>query len=145
MGELAREFGLTPATVSGAVGALERKGLVQRGGDLDDGRAVALHLTPRGRELAGELGAWDRPLRERLRGFSREEKEGALWLLLRLIGALQEEGVITVSGMCVSCRYFLPYAHPGAERPHHCALLKAPLAAGELRLDCPDHEPAAVG
>ncbi|ABG05053.1 transcriptional regulator, MarR family [Rubrobacter xylanophilus DSM 9941] len=145
MGELAREFGVAPATVSGAVAALERKGLVRRRSSPGDGRAVALALTPRGGALARELAAWDLPLRRRLAELPSGQKEGALWLLLRLIDGLQEEGAITVSGMCVSCRYFRPHAHPGAARPHHCALLDAPLGVGELRLDCPDHEPAAAG
>jgi hypothetical protein len=46
--------------------------------------------------------------------------------------------------MCVTCRFFRPDAHPSSPRPHHCALVNAPMSNGELRVDCAEHEPQAA-
>lgn len=138
--QLAREFGLTQATVSDAVDSLEAKGLIGRERWPEDGRVVTLRLTPEGELLAMELSTWADPIKEHLRGSSPEESEVVLRFLMRLIGSLQRSGVITVARMCVTCRFFQPDAHPGAEAPHQCGLLKVPLAASDLRIDCPEHE-----
>jgi hypothetical protein len=47
-----------------------------------------------------------------------------------------------MSQMCVTCRFFRPYAHPGAAAPHHCALVDAPFGDAQIRLDCPEHQAA---
>ncbi|MCL6437367.1 MAG: MarR family winged helix-turn-helix transcriptional regulator [Rubrobacteraceae bacterium] len=139
VGELAREFGLTPATASGAVDALQRKGLLVREEWPEDRRYVTLRLTGAGRSIAGELSGWSGAVREPLGELGGEEKEVLLGALLRLVASLQREGLVRVR-MCLSCRFFRPDVHPGRERPHHCALLDAPLAVRELRVDCPEHE-----
>jgi IS1 family transposase len=65
-------------------------------------------------------------------------------LLLELIAGLQRHGAISVARMCVTCRFFRRDAHPNPARPHHCALVDAPLSSGELRVDCAEHEPRAA-
>ncbi len=137
---LAREFGLTQATVSDAVGSLEEKGFIGRERWPEDGRVVTLRLTPEGELLATELSGWADPIREHLRYSSPEESEVVMRFLMRLIGSLQRSGVITVARMCVTCRFFQPDAHPGATSRHHCGLLDVPLAGSDLRIDCPEHE-----
>ncbi len=139
--QLAREFGLTQATVSDAVDSLEAKGLIGRERWPEDGRVVTLRLTPEGELLAMELAAWADPVREHLRGTSSEESEVVMRFLMRLIGALQRDGIIAVSRMCVTCRFFRRDAHPGAASRHHCGLLDLPLAGSDLRIDCPEYEP----
>src|SRR5260370_20115768 len=52
LGEIARETALTAATTSDAVSTLESKGLVEKRRALDDGRALAVRLTARGRTAA---------------------------------------------------------------------------------------------
>jgi len=143
VGRLAEEFGLTRATVSDAVGSLEEKGLIQRDPWPEDRRVVTLHLTPAGEKLAAELSTWDNIVKEHLTASSPEEKEVVMRFLMRLIASLQEAGAITVARMCVTCRFFRWDAHPGSDSPHHCALLDAPLAGSDLRVDCPEHELAA--
>ena len=139
--QLAREFGLTQATVSDAVDSLEAKGLIGREPWPEDRRVVTLRLTPEGELLATELSAWADPLREHLRESSPEESEVVMRYLMRLIGSLQRSGVITVARMCVTCRFFQRDAHPGAASRHHCGLLDVPLAGSDLRIDCPEYEP----
>ena len=143
VGRLAEEFDLTRATVSEAVGSLEGKGLIQRDPWPEDRRVVTLRLTPAGEKLAAELSTWANIVKEHLTASSSEEKEVVMRFLIRLIASLQKAGVITVARMCVTCRFFRRDAHPGSDSPHHCALLDAPLAGSDLRVDCPEHELAA--
>ena len=139
--QLAREFGLTQATVSDAVDSLEAKGFIGREPWPADRRVVTLRLTPEGELLAAELSTWADPIREHLRNSSPGESEVVMRFLMELIGSLQRSGVITVARMCVTCRFFQPDIHPDADSPHHCGLLDVPLAGSDLRIDCPDHEP----
>lgn len=55
------------------------------------------------------------------------------------ISDLQQEGRIPVTHMCLSCRFFEGYRHPGTAAPHHCWFVDAPFGYRELRLHCPDH------
>jgi DNA-binding MarR family transcriptional regulator len=58
LGEIARETALTAATTSDAVSTLETKGLVEKRRALDDGRALAVRLTARGRTAAKRAAQW---------------------------------------------------------------------------------------
>jgi DNA-binding MarR family transcriptional regulator len=140
---LAREFDLTRATVSDAVGSLEKKGLISREPWPADKRVTTLRLTSTGEHTARELAAWANVIEEHLKAYSPEEKEAVMRFLMGLIGSLQKSGLITVARMCVTCRFFRPDAHPGESSPHHCALLDVPLSGSDLRADCPEHELAA--
>lgn len=141
IGVLAAELDVTHPTVSDAVAVLRRKGLVDRDGE---GRRAALSLSPRGRGLADELADWDRRTRASLADAPDADRQATLRLLLDLIADLQRSGAIAVARMCVTCRFFRRDAHPGEAGPHHCALVDAPLAAADLRVDCAEHEPAAA-
>jgi DNA-binding MarR family transcriptional regulator len=141
--QIAREFDLTQATVSDAVGSLEAKGFVRRELWPEDKRVMTLRLTPEGKELGIELSTWANTVKEHLASSLPEEKEAVMRFLMRLIGSLQSSGVITVARMCVTCRFFRRDAHPGDDSPHHCGLLDVPLAGSDLRIDCPEHEPIA--
>jgi DNA-binding MarR family transcriptional regulator len=138
--QLAREFGLTQATVSAAVDSLEAKGLVGREHCPEDKRVMTLRLTRMGEDLATELSAWASPVTERLDRSSPGEKEVVMRFLMELIGSLQRDGIIAVSRMCVTCRFFLRDVRSDSGSPHHCGLLDVPLAGSDLRLDCPEHE-----
>ncbi len=141
---LAREFGLTQATVSDAVASLETKGLLRREQWPDDRRVITLRLTHDGEELATALSDWADPVREHLKRFSSGEREAVLRFLMELAGSLQRSGLITVARMCVTCRFFRRDVRPGQTSPHHCGLLDVPLGGSNLRVDCPEHE-AVVG
>jgi DNA-binding MarR family transcriptional regulator len=143
VGQLAKEFDLTRATVSDAVGSLEKKGLVERSPWPGDGRVATLRLSPAGEEAARGLATWANAVEGSLSASSPEEKEVVMRFLMGLIASLQRSGVVTVARMCVSCRFFRPNAHPNEGSPHHCALLDLPLARSDLRVDCPEHERAA--
>jgi DNA-binding MarR family transcriptional regulator len=133
VGMLAAELDVSHPTVSDAVGALRRKGLVTSEGS-------ALMLTASGRATARELAAWDQQTRRALAPLPATHKQLTFRLLLEVIAALQRSGVITVARMCVTCRHFRPGQHARSARPHHCALLDIALSDGDLRVDCPEHE-----
>jgi DNA-binding MarR family transcriptional regulator len=144
VGAIAATLDVRQPTVSDAVAALERKRLVERRPDPADARAATLRLTPHGRDVAARLDAWDERARGAVRRLPEQDKERSLGLLLDLIGALQRTGVVGVARTCPTCRFFRSEVRPGGSPAHHCALLDVPLGAGDLRLDCPEHEPAAA-
>lgn len=138
IGVLADQLDVTHPTVSDAVSALVRKGLVERE---TDSRRSPLVPTARGWSVAGELAGWQDRTRRQLAGLPESDKETTLDTLLALIAGLQQEGAITVARMCTTCRFFERDRH--GDGAHHCALLDMPLANQELRVDCPEFEPAA--
>lgn len=141
IGVLAAQLDVTHPTVSDAVAVLRRKGLVDRDAV---SRRAALSLSARGRALADDLTDWDQRTRDQFADVPAADKQATLQLLLDLIAGLQRSGAITVARMCVTCRFFRRDAHPEAAQPHHCALVDVPLGAGDLRVDCAEHEPNAA-
>jgi len=61
-------------------------------------------------------------------------------VLDRILG-MQRAGQIPVTKMCITCRFFEPYAHAGDDLPHHCHLVGAPFGPRQLRLRCPEQQP----
>ncbi|MDT8340944.1 MAG: MarR family winged helix-turn-helix transcriptional regulator [Longimicrobiales bacterium] len=139
---IARQLGVNAPTASDSVSALEAKGLVVKGADPKDGRALAVRPTPEGRVLARELSEWPDVLLEAVALLDGEESAVLMRTLLTVIRGLQERGRIAPARMCVTCRYFRPHAHTDPAAPHHCALVDAPFGDRSLRVDCVDHDPA---
>jgi DNA-binding MarR family transcriptional regulator len=142
LGVLAGQLGVTTATTSDSVAALERKGLVAKLPVTGDGRAVLVRLTPAGVREAAAAAAWPDFLLEAVDELSDAEQAAFLRGLVTMIRTLQTRGRIPVARMCVSCVFFRPYRHDHPATPHHCTFVDAPFGDGELRLDCPDHAPA---
>lgn len=142
LSDIADDLALTPATVSDAVAALDRKGLLHKSRAEDDARAVSLSLTAEGRRAARAATVWPDFLADAVESLTPDEQAALLRSLVKLIRTLQHKGQIPVQRMCVTCRHFRPHAHPGSERPHHCTFVDAPFGDRSLRLDCPDHDPA---
>ncbi len=140
VGALAGEFDVKAPTVSDAVAALRRKGLVASESVEGDRRAQQLALTEPGRRLADELAAWADTVLAQLAGVGDADKAAALALLLDVVGGLRRAGVLTVARTCTTCRFFGRDAHAGSAHPHHCRLLDTAMAAAELRVDCVEHE-----
>lgn len=140
VGHLAREFGVSAATVSDAVRVLEAKELVTRVPRAGDRRSNVLGLTQRGTAVADELSCWADAIYEQLDRLPPEAQERAWAFVEQLIEGLRAAGVITVARTCRSCRYFVRDAQVGALPAHHCRLLGIALSEADLRLDCPEHE-----
>lgn len=128
------------ATASEAVSSLERKGLLRKTADPDDGRALLLRPTARGRRLARRWPASFEPVVE---GLSTDEQETLLRLVMKMVRSLQQRGRIAPQRSCMSCRFFRENRSPGSAEPHFCAFVGAPMADRHLRIDCAEHESAA--
>jgi len=87
MAELADYLGLEKSTLSGLVDRAERRGLLARGKNAEDGRAIDVFMTPAGLELAGRVHAEVEralaPVTARLRA---HEKRALTELLERMLG-----------------------------------------------------------
>lgn len=142
---IAMELALTKPTVSDSISTLVRKGLVEKVRSASDGRAVELRLTLRGGQLAEGTSVWPDFLRSAALELSEEERAVFLRALVKMVRALQGQGHIPVTRMCVNCRFFGPFAHADGGRPHHCGFLDAPIGDSLLQVDCGDFVPAADG
>lgn len=143
LGELAEELGVTAATASDSVSALAAKGLVVKERSAQDKRSLAIRLTAGGAREAKRCAEWPDALLTVVAALDAGEQAVLLRALTKMIRELQEHGRIPVARMCATCRFFRPYAHPGHERPHHCAFVDAAFGERELRLECADHESAS--
>ena len=138
---LAAELGVTAATASDSVGALERKGLVEKKRAAGDARALAVRPSAAGRRLAHKLAQWPDFLLAAIDELDAGEREVFQRALVKMIRSFQTQGWIPVARMCVGCRFFRPYAHANSSAPHHCAFVNAPFGDAELRIDCADQQP----
>ena len=144
LGQLAIQLGVTSATTSDSVTALERKQLVQRSPSPDDARAIQIDLTAAGSLEATAISEWPDAMLHVVDDLDDDEQALLLGLLVKMIRALQERRAIPAARMCATCQYFDPYAHAGSDKPHHCRFVDAPFADNDLRLDCVDHETAST-
>ena len=138
---LARELGVTPATASDSVGALESKGLIQKRRSEVDGRALALMLTTEGQSSVTALAALPDPLLNAFDALTPDEQEIFYRSAMKMIHGLQETGALPASRMCVRCQHFEPFRATADDgHPHYCHLAGSPMADRHLRLECPEHE-----
>lgn len=139
---VARQLSVSVASASDSVAALVAKGLVRKARALDDGRAFDLHLSEAGRQVAQRIAGATGFADEAVAGLPPQVQEQLLGGLLQLIGQLQKTERFPELRACLSCSHFQANRHPGADAPHHCGLVDAPLPVAMLRIDCPDHQPA---
>ncbi len=137
---LAAELDLTVATVSDTLTTLERKGLVERAADPEDGRGVRITLTLHGEDIARSADAWQSRAQDLLARVSESDKLRALDFLVGVLGELHSEGLVAVAPrICPTCRY-----HREPDEVEHddgrCVLLDLDLGPGDVRVDCPEHE-----
>jgi DNA-binding MarR family transcriptional regulator len=90
MGEIAAALRVDPSATTRAVPPLEQMGFVERTRDPDDGRAVLVRITDKGRERQERarqhgLELWGEALQE----FTDEELEEFAALMLRLAGSFE--------------------------------------------------------
>jgi DNA-binding MarR family transcriptional regulator len=137
--ELSQRLGVTLPTISESVRALVDKALVTRAPDPRHPRASVLTPTKRGAGVGERARSWPEFLAGAVADLSPDEQRVFFGGVVKMVRALQDQGLVPLSGMCVTCTHFRPHVRKGAS-PHHCALVDAPLAGDELRLDCPDHD-----
>ncbi|MGV9558761.1 MarR family winged helix-turn-helix transcriptional regulator [Streptomyces sp. NPDC003401] len=139
IGDLAASLASTPPTVSDAVKTLTTKALVERRRDVSDARAVSLSLTQAGEAEAERLARLPAEFAEAMASLEAEDLAAMLRGISNMIRSLQDQQAVPVTRMCLTCSYFRPRAHPGSDKPHHCAFVDNAFGDSELRLECPDH------
>jgi DNA-binding MarR family transcriptional regulator len=143
---IAAHLRVSQPTTTDSIIALEKKGFLTRRADSNDRRAILVALTEAGRGRAREIGSRLTATERAIAALSESEQSALLALLVALIRNLQSTGAISPQRMCVTCKYFRPYAHREPDAPHHCAYVDAAFGSSALRLDCGEHaaaEPAA--
>ncbi|RKG93187.1 MarR family winged helix-turn-helix transcriptional regulator [Corallococcus terminator] len=140
--ELSERLGVTLPTISDSVRVLVEKALVTRSADPRHPRASLLAPTPKGASLGARARSWPEFMADAVADLAPDEQRAFFAGIVKMIRMLQEQGLIPINGMCVTCKHFRPRVRPGPS-PHHCAFVDAPLSSDQLRLDCPEHELAA--
>lgn len=142
LGEIARETQLTAATTSDAVSTLEHKGLVEKRRALDDGRALAVRLSARGRTAAKKAMQWPDFLSKAVNSLGGDEQGVLNRTLIKVLRELQLSEDIPAQRMCVTCRSFEPGRGTARKPAYHCERLDLSYGDSELRTDCAEHEEA---
>jgi DNA-binding MarR family transcriptional regulator len=143
LAEIAEGLGIDDAAASDATLRLAGRGLVRKPERAFAGDLV-FALTDEGRARARRAFTLAEELLESIDALPPREQEHLYRTVLRAIQSMQARGRIEPARTCVTCTNFRPYVHADEERPHHCALVNAPLGDRHLRVDCPDHAPAAT-
>ena len=138
VGDLAAELDVSQPTVSDAVSTLDKRGLLERYRDPSDLRSTLIGLTGAGHAVGSEIAVALRPVLAAESG-TASDRATTLRVLLGEIARLQEAGVISVNRSCPTCRHYQP---TGTGSPARCLLLGKALRDRDLRVDCPEHEPA---
>jgi DNA-binding MarR family transcriptional regulator len=142
LSDLAADAGMTAPATESSIGTLVREGLVVMGPAANPWD-VPVKITDQGRAQAPELLHWASDLLAELRNLDEIGQRQLLQVVTGHIRRLQRQGQIPVAKMCLTCRFFDGYAHPGTADPHHCRLVDAAFGHQLLRLRCPEQEPAA--
>jgi len=139
---VAEELGVALPTVSEVLRVLERRGLITKRKSKTDARTMVLSLTPKGRRRAEGVAGWTDFLAAAADELSDSEREALLRTLIKMIRILQEQGMIPIARMCVTCRFFQPYCYDDPHAPHHCGYVNAPFGDRLLRIECAEHNQA---
>jgi len=139
--DIAANLGVSQPTATDSIAALERKGLVAKRNAGTDRRGVNVAITADGLS-ALQAGDGESAAERSVNALDDHEQEDLLVTLVKMITNLQEIDAIPIQRMCASCRYFAPFAHSDAARPHHCNFVDAAFGQRDIRIDCRDHETA---
>jgi len=140
--DVAREIGITQATVCDSIGSLTAKHLVSRRRSTRDRRAVSLTLTETGKHRLHQLEELPDPLRVACHTLATKEQAALYRISIKIIRGLEEEGPLPPSRMCVRCKFFDPFRYADTQLPYHCQRADAQFAEDGLRIDCSIFEAA---
>jgi DNA-binding MarR family transcriptional regulator len=139
--ELATALAMSDTDTLAAVGTLVREGLATMSPTPSyTPHEVRVALSDRGRAEAPELLNWAADLLAEIDRLDENDQRQLLQLVLDRILGMQRAGQIPVAKMCITCRFFEPYAHAGDDLPHHCHLVGAAFGHRQLRLRCPEQQ-----
>jgi DNA-binding MarR family transcriptional regulator len=145
LSDLAAELGSSIAATMAIVSPLVADGLVEmRPAPSYAAHDMRIAATERGLALIPAPSNWAETVLGKVEELDEPTQARLLRMVTTRITQMQREGRIPVSRMCLSCRFFDGYRHPGTDAPHHCWFVDAPFGYRELRLHCPDHIPGGT-
>lgn len=134
---LAKEFNVTKPTVSDAVKALDKKGLIVKDFSNPDSRSYSIHLSTEGSSILRKTEDFSLPIKHQISSLKGTQLENLFSSLTSLISKLHTAGVLTVQRNCFSCKYYTKH-----QTQDHCNLLQQDLSPQDIRLDCAEFESA---
>lgn len=135
VGNLAKNFNITKATVSDSVKTLLKKNLIQKKIDAADSRSFRLGLTSGGEDMIEQIERYPEAIQTPVQELDIQKKEAMLDGLMGVIHELYLGGTIETQRMCFTCSHY----KGDYKTSHQCNLLKKKLPQKSLRLDCPEH------
>ncbi len=132
---LAREFNITKPTISDAIRALDKKGLITKEFSSSDSRSYSIGLSVTGNDIVTQTSDFANPIQTQLKSIGHGDLELLFGTLSKLIYQLNRSGILSVQRTCYGCKF---YSHKGTE--HYCNLLEKELLNADIRLDCPEFE-----
>lgn len=141
---IAEQLAITPGTASAALSTLVEKKLVAKHRSMQDGRAILLKLTAKGKRIAASAAEWPEAVLAAAAALPDRDQSGLVRGLIALIRELQERGSVPTSRMCLGCKYFRPNEYPGQKKAHHCQYIDAPIGDSDLRVECAEMEPISA-
>lgn len=140
--QIAERIGVSPASLSDSLKAMEAKEWIRRDVDEIDRRASLVRLTRQGRALVTRLNHPNRGMAALMQELDADDVGALLRVTQLLVGQAQQQGLATGLRTCLGCRFFRPFASADPDRPHFCAFVNAPFGDAELRADCAEQLPA---
>jgi DNA-binding MarR family transcriptional regulator len=140
-GEVAANLGVSAASLSDSVSAVEARGWLQRAPDPADAPASRLTLTAEGAALAAKLDGPDSGLAQLVATLPEADADALLRAMQLLIREAQARGLLSGLRTCLGCTFFRPFASGDAAAPHFCAFVGAPFGDAGLRTDCAEQQP----
>ncbi|TVZ60384.1 DNA-binding MarR family transcriptional regulator [Flavobacteriaceae bacterium MAR_2010_105] len=131
---LAKEFNLTKPTISDAIKALDKKGLIVKDLSLTDNRSYSIQLSQLGNEVVSQTYDFSSPLKKQIQTLSTLQIESLFGTLSELIYKLNRTGILSVQRTCYGCKFYQL-----KEEIDYCNLLQKQLLKQEIRLDCPEY------
>ena len=131
---LAKEFGLTNATMSDTIRLLEARQLICKTYAVAGSRNFVLSLSPKGEQMAIHASGYAHALQQTLALLPLADHEQLLSFLSNIVLGLYQQGISPVQRMCQTCKF-----HDQINGEAYCHLLNQSLKKAEIQIDCPDH------
>jgi len=130
-------FASSRGTASQTLLALERKGLITKTPDANDGRVAHCALTSAGRRALARAAAHD-PVAGELEKLGERERGQLVKLLRPLLRAAQQARGGLTFGVCRTCAHF----RKRGPRRYQCGLTGEPLTLADSGRICREHDPS---
>lgn len=138
---IAERLGISAASLSDSLKALEARGWISRVADPADRRSSRIRLTRAGSAIGKRLRDPEHGIGRLVRNLDPVDVGTLLRLTQLLVMQAQRDGLATGLRTCLGCRFFRPFAG-SRDRPHFCDFIGQPFGDAELRVDCAEHSPA---